>query len=44
MEDDTTNNAIPAKLAQTANPSPRPLVRKRSVKSLDEDDCIVNAM
>ena len=42
--DDTTNNAISATQAQTANPSPRPLVRKRPVKSMEDDDSIVSAI
>ena len=42
--DYTTNNAIPDTQAQTANPSPRPLVRKRPVKSMDDDDIIVSAV
>ena len=42
--DDTTTNTIPASQVQTANPSPRALVCKRRVKSLDDDDGIVSAI
>ena len=44
IRDDTKNNAIPATQAKTANPSSRPLVRKRAVKSMDDEDSTVTAI